>query len=294
MLLSEDLYMTKIAIVSDSSISISKDDPLISRVHLIPLSIIHNNTQYLDQVNLTSEDVNKLLRDKQLLQTSQPSIGNAVEVFENLKNENFDRIYVVCLSSALSGTINSINQAVSHVGLDNVTIIDTMSVAGPCYYIVETILKLHEAGKSHDEIMQAVDYCLNDTYSFVFPETLEQLKRSGRISSGAATLASLLKIKPILFLETKGKTIEKFGTARTDSKVYEKLIEAMIQHNVKPETHVLYYLENLALDKVNILNSAITQAVGSFETKVLTLPAVLATHVGLGAVVLQWIRKPNI
>lgn len=283
--------MNKIAILSDSSISIQKNDNLNNHVTLIPLTIIHNNTQYMDQVNLSSEQVNDFLRNKQLLQTSQPSIGSVINILEPMMEESYDHIYIVSLSSYLSGTFNSINQAINHLEMKNVTLIDTMSVAGPPHYIATSIMKMHQEGKTHEQIMEAVNSSLNDTTSFVYPETLEQLKRSGRISNGAATLASLLKIKPILYLENKGKTIEKFGTARTEAKVFETIIGAMKEHNVHPDTHVIYFLENLAIETVDRFKEAISKNLGSFETHVLTLPAVLATHVGIGAVALQWIKK---
>lgn len=283
--------MKNIKILSDSSISIDKNDPLYNQVTLIPLSIIHNNKQYLDQIDLSSDDVNNLINDNQMIQTSQPSIGKAIEVLESIKPENYDHIYIITVSSKLSGTINSITQAVDHLGLSNVTIIDTMSVAGPAYFVAKTIYEMSNEGKSNVEIIQAINKSLDDTTSFVYPETLEQLKRGGRISKGAATLASLLKIKPILVLENKGVTIEKFATARTESKVYEKMVEEMVKNNIKPETHELYYLENLAKDKVEVLDGLIADTIGKFESKTLTLPAVLVTHIGIGGIALQWIRK---
>lgn len=283
--------MQNIKILSDSSISIDKNDPLYNQVTLIPLSIIHNNNQYLDQIDLSSEDVNNLIRDNQMIQTSQPSIGKAIEVLEDIEPKNYDHIYIVSVSSKLSGTINSITQAVEHLGLNNVSIIDTMSVAGPAYFVAKTINEMNKQGKSNAEILHAVNKSLEDTTSFVYPETLEQLKRGGRISKGAATLASLLKIKPILVLENKGETIEKFATARTESKVYDKMVEELVKNNIKPETHELYYLENVAKDKVETLDNLITDNIGKFESKTLTLPAVLVTHIGIGGVALQWIRK---
>ena len=283
--------MKNIKILSDSSISIDKNDPLYKHVTLIPLSIIHNNNQYLDQIDLSSEDVNRLIRDNQMIQTSQPSIGKVVEILEEVKNENYDHIYIITVSSKLSGTINSITQAVDLLNLENVSIVDTMSVAGPAYFVAKTIYDLNNQGKSSEEILNAVQASLDDTTSYVYPETLEQLKRGGRISKGAATLASLLKIKPILVLENKGVTIEKFATARTESKVYEKMVEEMVKHNIKPETHELFYLENVAKDKVATLDKLISDTIGKFESKTLTLPAVLVTHIGIGGIALQWIHK---
>lgn len=283
--------MKKIAILSDSSISIDKNDPLLNKVTLIPLSIIHNNKQYLDQIDLSSEEVNDFIRKNEMIQTSQPSIGTVVDILEPLVDEHYDNIYIISVSSNLSGTLNSITQGVKHVGLENVTVIDTYSVAGISHHVAEIIIRMNESGASHEEIMNAINTSLDDTASFVYPETLEQLKRGGRISKGAATLASLLKIKPILFLENKGLTIEKYGTARTETKVFEKIIEEMIKQNIKPETHAIYYLENLAMDKVDTLDAMLSNSIGKFESKVLTLPAVLVTHIGIGGIALQWIRK---
>lgn len=283
--------MKKIAIITDSSSSISSDSSLKHIVEVVPLNIIHGGKEYLDQVNITSADVNNLLRDKQLLQTSQPSVGGVIEVLEKLKAQAFDHIYAITISGNLSGTLNSFNQAIQQLDMDNVTLIDSFSVAGPAQHIAAMIYQFNQDGKSHEHIMAEVDNIVDNTISFLYPETLDQLKRSGRISKAAATLASLLKIKPILYLEHRAKTIEKFGTARTETKVYDLIIEQLKSQNITADRYNLYYLENEAKDKVNALNDRINEEVGVFKFEVLSLPAVLATHVGLGTMAVQWVPK---
>ena len=283
--------MKKIAIITDSSASISNDSSLKNIVSVVPLTIIHGGNEYLDQVTINSNDVNNLLRDKQQLQTSQPSVGSVIETLETLKKENYDHIYAITISGNLSGTLNSFNQAIQQLEMDNVTLIDSFSVAGPPQHIAEMIHSFNLNGKTHQEIMTEVERIVDHSVSFLYPETLDQLKRSGRISKAAATLASLLKIKPILYLEPRAKTIEKFGTARTETKVYDMIIEQLKTQNITPERYDLYYLENEATDKVNALNSRINEEVGVFKSEVLSLPAVLATHVGLGTMGVQWVPK---
>ncbi|MEG0327373.1 MAG: DegV family protein [Erysipelothrix sp.] len=283
--------MKNYAIVCDSSVSISAEDAKRLNVKVAPLTIIHNNKDYYDQVDLTTEQVNDLLREKEVLKTSQPNVGYLINFFEDLKSQDFDHIFVLSLTSSLSGTYMSFNQALSEVKLDNVTLIDTYTLAGPVQNAAESIQAMNELDSSVEEIVKRLQYEFKFTESFVYPQTLDQLKVSGRISNSAALLASLLKVKPLLFLENHGKTIEKFATARTEAKIFESMIKEMQAKNVNAKDYVLYFLHSEGRDTVDRLNQLISEKLGDFEHKICNLPAALATHAGLGTIALQWSLK---
>lgn len=283
--------MKNYAIVCDTSVSLTPEQAAAMNVTITPLTLIHNNKEYLDQVEMGYDAVNDLLRNKEHLQTSQPNLGLLITTFETLKTQNYDHIFVLALTSSLSGTYNSMNQAIQEVGLDNVSLVDTRSLAGAVQHLVRFVNEQAAANSSVAAILSGIDAMIPKITSFVYPQTLDQLKISGRISKSAATLASLLKVKPILYLKSDLDTIEKFGTARTETKVFDIIIKAMRDENVTPETHVIYYLDNEGEEIVARANTAITEALGTFETHASKLPAVVAAHAGLQTIAIQWAPK---
>lgn len=283
--------MRKIAIVTDSSVSFNEEQLKETGTVTVPLTIIHDGTEYLDEITITKEEVNDLLRDNAVLTTSQPNLGLMIEAFEKIKEEKYDYVFVVPLTHHLSGTHRTFLQALEEVQLDNVTIFESETLIGVIQHAIFLIKKLNDEGKSIEEIEASVNDLFKKNESYVIPETLKQLKASGRISKGAATMASLLKIKPILKLENGGTTIDKFATARTDAKAYAIIIEDMIKHGVTPETHELYYAHSEGLHTVEKFHKAVKESIGDIDYSVSVLPAVLATHAGLGTVAIQYVPK---
>lgn len=283
--------MKKYAIVVDSSAALSPQQINDLNVYVAPLSIIYNGQNYVDQVTMTREDVVNALAQHHVLQTSQPNIGTIIGILENLKEDNYDHIFVIALSSSLSGTFSAFNQAVQEVVLDNVTVVDSYSLAGPVQQIIHYIRNAEKNDLPVAEIMTHINRVVDNTSSYVYPQDLKQLKASGRISSSAATLASLLKIKPLLRLENKGATIEKFATARTEAKIMDTLIADINLHNINALDHVLYVLEFEAKDTADRFENFLSQTYPGIEIHRVALPAAVATHAGLGTIAVQWTVK---
>lgn len=284
--------MKNIAIVSDSSVSLTEKQIKDLGVYIAPLSIIYDNEEYLDQVNITQEKVTQLLNDGVLLGTSQPNLGVIIKLLEKVKAKNYDHVFILSISSALSGTLSSFQSGIEDVGLENYSLIDTMTLCGPVQESVKVILKMNQEGKKPNEIE---DYLNNEffknTATYVYPQTLEQLKRSGRISKGAGLLASVLRVKPILKLNNHGETIEKFKTTRTEQKVLGELVKDLKHNKVNPEDHVIYLAHLEREDILEELQGKFTEEIGDFEYFVANLPAAIATHAGVGTIAIQWAKK---
>lgn len=283
--------MKNIAIVCDSSVALNPELVKEYNVVVAPLTLIHNNKEYKDQIDKTSDDVNDLLRNKEKLQTSQPNLGLLIEIMEDIKSQNFDHVFILSLTSSLSGTYSSFNNAIQEVGLENYTLVDSRSLAGPIQHMVKAVRTLNAEGKSIEEIEAKIDTIVKNTVSYVYPQTLDQLKVSGRISKTAALMASVLKVKPLLFLENNGETIEKMGTARTETKIFEMIVDGLVSNGVAPDTHDIYYLESEGKEILARFDAFLTEKLGSFDTSISTLPAVVAAHAGIGTTVVQWVEK---
>ena len=284
--------MKKIAIVADSSVALTEQETKELGVYITPLSIIYDQKEYMDQVEITREDIVKLLNAGTLLGTSQPNLGVIINTLEDIKSKDYDHVFILSLSAALSGTYSTFQHGITEVGLENYSLIDTMTLCGPVQESVKVIRKMNEEGIEPKEIE---DYLNNvffkNTESYIYPLTLEQLKRSGRMSKSAALLASMMKIKPLLKIENQGSSIEKFKTTRTEQKIIDEIIKDLKLHNVNPKEHIIYLPHLKREDILDEVKFRITNEIGSFDFIVSDLPAAIATHVGVGAFVLQWAKK---
>ncbi|QIK69586.1 DegV family protein [Erysipelothrix sp. HDW6C] len=283
--------MNKIAIVCDSSVSFTKDEVEAFGVYIAPLTITHNGKAYVDQVTITQDEVNDLLREHQIITTSQPNIGTMIDILTEIKAKDYDHVFILSIGTALSGSYSAFQHAVSDVEMDNVTVINTYSITGPVQQGVRAIRAMNEQGDSIDTIREYLEYIFDNQVSYVYPETLDQVVMSGRMSRSAQKIASLLRVKPILYLENKGEAIEKLGIARTDKKIFQLLVDDFIKNNVTPLTHDLYLLESEGMATVEAFRDYLFAKMGAFQNYVINLPAAVATHAGLGTIAVQWCPK---
>lgn len=284
--------MKKIAIIVDSSTYFTDDElKTLGNVTVAPLSIVYDGKEYVDQIELTYEDVNDLLRENKVLKTSQPNLGRINDIYETHMSEGYDHIFVLSLSSHLSGTFSAFNQVKDLLEIPNMTIIDSQTLVGPIRQAVRKLNAWNEAGLSIEEMTAQLEEFFNHSSSFLYPENLKQLKASGRISGPAATLASLLKVKPLLYLELHGTTIDKFGTGRTETKIFEMMVKEFETLGVSPETHFLSYLHSEAEETVQRVRAAFNAHFGTFDDEIIILPAALSVHAGIGTIAVQWALK---
>lgn len=279
--------MSKLCIVSDSSINISEELAQELNIKIAPLSIIVNEQEYQDQVNMSPKALIELLEAGSVVTTAQPNLGLLDTMMEQLKSENYDHIIVFSLSSHLSGTYQAFALAANNHDLDNITIVDTLTLAGPMKDVVIKAAQMAQANASVDEILEMTKPVLKLTRSYLFPHTLDQLKRGGRVSATVATLSSLLRIKPLLILENNGLTIDKFATARTEAKIFDLIINDIRDDVLKHKDMKLHVLHCDGAEIAQRLVDLLNQEFGEVAIEVSVLPAVLAAHAGVKSVALQ-------
>src|SRR5699024_9175333 len=161
-------FMKKIAIVCDSSISLTPAEIEKNGVYVAPLTIIHNGKEYLDQITITSEEVNDLIRDKQTLTTSQPNLGYMIDLYEQLKEKDYYHIFCLPLTRHLSGTHRTFVQAKDEVGLDNMTVVDTLTLVSPIQRMIDVIISSNEQGDSIESIEEKLQRMIDNTESYVY------------------------------------------------------------------------------------------------------------------------------
>ena len=280
--------MSKFLIVTDTTSTLIPQDSEKYGIEIVPLSVLNKGIEYADGIDINAEQFADLLRNGEMPTTSQPNIGRVEELMKKWKAADYDAILIITISSYLSGTYQGFLMTAKNLDMKNVHVIDSLTVGAPMLDMALTAKRYADAGRSLDDILTMLKAKIKDTYSMLYPKNLEQLKKGGRISPVVAGMASLLKIKPLLYLKEDGTCVEKYGMARTDSKIYDMIIEEFKKRNVNAETHEFYIMEAEGMENVEAFLSKAKEAFGTdMSFKIIQLPAVLTCHAGLGSLAVQ-------
>lgn len=211
-------------------------------IRIVPLIIDVGGRSYFDQVDITSERVAALLRAKQLLRTSQPSVGAFQAVYEPLLREGFD-IVSIHIAAQLSGTWNAARLAAQQAP-DRIAVIDGQTVSIGTGWLVFEAAHLAVQGASQATIVETIERRKRDVRVFAMLDTLEYLYRGGRIGRASAFLGTALQVKPILTV--REGVVEPVERVRTTRRAIERLVELATEHGPFDHLAVLH-LDALAL-----------------------------------------------
>lgn len=166
-----------------------------------PLRIHFNDKDYTETDSLYDEIYSKMLTSKEIPKTSQPSLESFIEIFNKII-ENNDEAIVLTLSETLSGTYSCACLAKQNcLDPNKITVFDTQSIGQTSIgYVYETV-DMIEKGKSIQEIVNYLSKLRKNSAITFIPETLENLKKNGRIGNLKAVVAEFLKIKPIILFK---------------------------------------------------------------------------------------------
>ncbi|MGI8963525.1 MAG: DegV family protein [Thermomicrobiales bacterium] len=268
----------RIAVVTDSTSDLT---PAMQQQHGITVVALHvhfGQETFRDGVDLSADDfMRKMSSTDKLPTTSQPSVGMFEEAFRNLASTH-DEIVCVLISSKLSGTIQSATLAAEAVSdVIPVEIVDSQNVAFALGLQAIRASELASSTGSAAEIAAIMTTEFDRYHIIFFVETLEHLRRGGRIGKAAQLLGSLLQLKPLLRVE-EGQVVP-FERTRTRSKAVAALVEfAKDMHGID-EAAVIY---NTTLDEANGLARQIAPIAAVDEIQVLQFGPVISTHVGPG------------
>ena len=250
------------------------------------MSIIFGEESYLEGVDITAEDFYpKLAASKVLPKTSQPAIGEFVELYKELK-EKYKHAIAIHASSALTGTYQSSVAASSMVDY-KVEVIDSKIGSYPLGLMIEKGVALQKEGKSYDEIVSYLRTLPDKGNLYMAPGSLEQLHKGGRLSTTQVIIGSLIKLKLIVRFED-GKVVL-FDKIRTEKKVKERLFQILEEQapNIKEASVIHGNVKELAEEWREELQQRFPQI--SFTTTIFS--PVPGTHTGQGTIGLAWINE---
>ena len=224
--------MTKIKIVTDSSVTIEPELVKQLDITVVPLSVMIDNVVYSD-ADLKEEGkfLHLMQEAKNLPKTSQPPVGVFAEVFEDLCQDG-SQILAIHMSHALSGTVEAARQGAS-LSTADVTVIDSSFTDQALKFQVVEAAKLAQEGKDMEEILSHVEEVKNHTELYIGVSTLENLVKGGRIGRVTGLLSSLLNIRVVMQMKDHElQPMVKGRGAKTFKKWLDELITLLSDRSV--------------------------------------------------------------
>lgn len=271
--------MSKIKIVTDSSITIEPDLVEALDITVVPLTVMVDGIVYSD--NDLKEDgkfLSLMRNSKSLPKTSQPPVGLFAETYEKLIKEGAEQIVAIHITHSLSGTLEASRQGANIAGAD-VTVLDSAFTDQAMKFQVIAAAKLAQKGSSLEEILARVEEVKKKTELFIGVSTLENLVKGGRIGRVTGLISSLLNIRVVMELKNHAlNPIAKGRGNKTFNKWLDNLI-ATIKDRKIAEIGISYAG---ASDFANGLNDKL-QAYVEKDIAVLETGSIIQTHTGEGA-----------
>ncbi|MHC1784452.1 MAG: DegV family protein [Anaerolineaceae bacterium] len=219
--------MKKVAIVTDSTASLSEQTLKGYPVFVLPLQIIWGEKILLDSVDITpTEFYQRLKVDKANPSTSQVTPKAFIDLYTRLLDEGYD-ILNILISSRLSGTQDSAVQAKSNFPGACIEIVDTQMTAMALGFQVMNVARSAAMGATMDECKAILEASIPNVGAVFTVSTLEYLHRGGRLSGASAFLGTALSLRPVL--ELKDGKIEAIERVRTTSKAVDRLLDLLVE-----------------------------------------------------------------
>jgi DegV family protein with EDD domain len=219
---------SNVRIVTDSACDLPQSVVDELGITVVPLTIRINDVEYVDREQLSVDQFwTACAASPTLPETAAPAPGQFEAAYRRLAADGASSIVAINLSAGLSATMQSAELAARSVSPDiSVTVIDSEQVTLGLGLIVAEAARLAREGASHDTIVETVRSMARRTKVWGALDTLENLKKGGRIGGAKALLASALAIKPII--EVRDGKVEQGGKQRTRSKALAFIVEQLV------------------------------------------------------------------
>jgi DegV family protein with EDD domain len=275
--------MSKIALVTDSTSYIPKDQIDKYEISVAPQILIWGKESFEDGVDiLPSEFYSRLKKATVMPSSSQVTVTKFHEIFQRLLDQDC-QVLAILLAEKLSGTINSAVQAKAMLPTGApIEICDSNTTAMALGFHVLTVARAIKQGATMTECIKLAQEATKHTGLFFAVDTLEFLHRGGRIGTGSRFLGTALNIKPIL--EVRDGAVEAVERVRTRRKSLNRIIE-LVEEHVAGRTPVrLATLHANSPEDARIVLDEANQKLGAIESIFSEVSPVIGTHAGPGTV----------
>jgi DegV family protein with EDD domain len=278
-----------VAVVTDSTCYLPANVVESAGVHIVPLRVSYGDRDGVEGVDISPADVSAALQERASVRTSRPSPGEFVAMYQRLLDEGATNVVSVHLSAKLSGTWDSARLAAQDFGYGVVRVVDSRSTGMALGFAVLAAADAARVGESAARVQDAAVSTVDRTFTILYVDTLEYLRRGGRIGRAAALLGTSLSVKPLL--QVNNGEIVPLEKVRTASKALARLVALTVE--AAGEGPVDLAVQHLAApERAAVVAGQLRERLpraGQLHTS--EVGAVVAAHLGPGMVATVVVRR---
>lgn len=212
------------AIVTDSNSSIFEKEGREQGIFVVPMPVLIEGKTYFEGIDLTHEEFYQCLLEHKNVSSSQPSPADVMGAWDRALSDGYDEIVYIPMSSGLSGSCQTAAALAEDYG-GKVQVVDNHRISVTQRHSVQDALAHAERGRTAGEIREVLERTAYDSLIFVGVETLEYLKRNGRVTPAGAAMGTVLNIRPLLIIE--GERLDAFAKIRGTKACKKRLLQEM-------------------------------------------------------------------
>lgn len=273
-----------IGIVTDSNSGITSKEANEWGVTVIPMPFYINGELYYEGLTLNQKEFYKFLEDNLDVNTSQPSPGDVMKTWDEILKEKEYIIYIP-MSSSLSGTYETaVMLAEEYEG--KVFVVNNRRISVTQLQSVKDAINLVKKGKSAKEIKEILEDRQYQASIYIVPDTLDYLKKGGRLTPAVASFAKVLNIKPVL--QIQGEKLDAFKKVRGMKQAKRAMKEAIaddIKNRFASNSNMRIYAAYTGSEEVGIeWKGELEEAFPNYDIQIYPLSLSVSCHIGPGAI----------
>jgi len=280
--------MGQVLVVTDSSATVPAGLAQELGIHIVPILLNVNGQSYRDGIDVTPGEVYRLLRtSKHLPTTAAPSAGDFLRVYAAAA-QKVSGIVSIHLPTGLSATYSVATTSSRLVDGPPIRIVDSQSVAMGQGFVVLEAARAAASGADLDAVVARAEEVARKVHVFATLETLEYLRRGGRIGGAAALAGTMLRIKPLIYVA--GGTVQPFAKPRTMTRAVQLMLDEMASRAGDLALHAAV-LHADAADEAEDLRQRIESDFDCVELHVTEFTPVMGVHAGPGVLGLAFFAE---
>ena len=285
--------MPRVAVMTDSNSGITQDMAKDMGINVVPMPFTIDGTTYYEDVNLTREEFFQMMADGKDIQTSQPSPGDLMSLWDK-SLEKYDQIVYIPMSSGLSSSCQNARMIANDYN-GKVVVVNNQRISVTQKRSVQDAIELAKNGY---DAVRIRDILVRDKFEasiYIMLDTLKYLKKGGRITPAAAAVGTLMRIKPVL--QIKGERLDAFSKARTLAQGNSTMINA-IHHDIDnlfggidAGNVYMYAVHAQVPEPFAVFKKEVADAFPKYNVEEDRLSLSICCHIGPGALAMGCVKK---
>lgn len=281
----------KIALVTDSTSVLTKQEVSDNNINVVPIPVIVGDKEYKEGIDITSAQLFEMERQGAAFpKTSQPSMGEMIELCNKLHSEGYEAIIAITLSSGISGFYQNLVNMAHNNPEYNLYPYDSKMTVRLQGYLVLAAARMIKNGMEPQVILNKLDEIRSTIDELFVVDDLKKLSRGGRLSNAGAFIGTMLQIKPLLTFNDEGKIVafDKIRSLkRAVSKVEKLALEKTADLPYKDKLRLFVFHSN-DLKQAEEIKQFINDNFPNKPVDIAEFSPVIATHLGEKSIAIAW------